>query len=156
MIKTICFALIVSLVFVYSSCGGSDSDDAPTVKKGNYSYVIADSTGKSWVEGMMRVDTIKKQTGLPSMVVTGSYTITMMTTDTTFTGKSALREGSFIGYFDKASKMININTNPQVADANIFINAYVSSNNMKGGWYYSTFTRSGGRTEGGLFKATRK
>src|SRR4030095_5009709 len=115
MIKTICFGLIASLVFIYSSCSGSDSDEGTSVKKGNYSYVIADSTSKPLVEGVMKVDTVKNHTVKNNLVVTGSYTITMMTTDTTFIGKSALRQGSFVGYYDKTTKMININTNPQIA-----------------------------------------
>jgi len=153
MIKTMCFLLIASVAFIYSSCSGSDSTDSPALKKGNYSYTISDSSGKSLVEGMLKIDSVKKEPKSTDYVVMGSYTITKMTNDTTYMSLSALREGDLRGYYNESLKFININTNPQIADANVFINATVNGNNIKGGWSFSTF-RSG-HAEGGLFNANK-
>ena len=154
MIKTICFILISTIVFIYSSCGGSDSDNSPALKKGNYSYTITDSSGKTLAEGMLKIDTLRKESKRTDYNVTGSYTITSKSKDTSYMSLSALREGSFQGYYNQSTKLININTNPQIADANVFINAYVKGSTIKGGWYYSTFR--GVNKEAGLFNAYRK
>lgn len=62
-----------------------------------------------------------------------------------------MQGGEFTGYYNDSLKVININTNPRIADANIFLNGKVNSTGLKGTWNYSTF-RGAGR-EAGMFKA---
>lgn len=146
---------VLSIVFVLilNSCSGSDSEKSLSLKTGRYSYTLSDSTGKSLVTGLMMVDTITIQKGSKDYLVSGSYTISNMTTDTSYHGFSSMNPGEFKGYYNDSLKFININTNPKIADANIFINAYVKSGNLEGGWYYSTFR--GKDKEGGFYKAVK-
>lgn len=146
--------LILVAALVLSSCSGSDSESSLALKKGKYTYVLTDSSGTSLVEGLMTFDSISKQTtGSSDYIVKGSYTLSKVSKDTTYKGFSTLDGGELQGYYNDKQKFININTNPKIADANVFINANVVGSDLKGGWYYSTF-RSG-YTEGGLFKATK-
>jgi hypothetical protein len=59
--------------------------------------------------------------------------------------------GELKGYYNESTRMININTNPRIADANIFLNGKVSSSSLSGTWNYSTFRGAG--NEAGMFNA---
>src|SRR4030095_5704051 len=154
MSKLLSFIFIALAVFLFS-CSGSDAQKKRTlVKKGAYAYIVSDSSGKSLVEGVINIDAINKQSRSKSYTVTGTYTITSMTKDTLYTAFSSMREGDFSGYYDETLKLVNINTNPKIADANVFINANVKGKEITGGWYFSTLR--GINKEGGLFSAARK
>lgn len=147
---------ILSIVFViaFNSCSGSDSEKSISIKKGKYSYTLTDSTGTVLVEGQITLDKFSLQNdSKDAYVVSGSYNISSMTKDTSYHGFGSMNGGELSGYYDNTKKFININTNPKIADANVFINANVKSGNLNGGWYYSTFR--GTNNEGGLFKATK-
>lgn len=151
--KIITFLSIV-FVLIFNACSGSESEKSISLKTGKYTYVITDSAGTSLIEGEMSVVNITKQkaTGDENdYEVTGSYTITKNTADTSYQGFSTMTGGELKGYYNDKKKFININTNPKIADANVFINAFVKSKNLEGGWHYSTFR--GTHNEGGLFKA---
>lgn len=153
--KIISVLSLVAAIFI-SSCSGSDSEKKVSLKTGKYSYVISDSTGASLVEGEMQINTITKQkeSGMENdYIVGGSYTITKNTADSTYMGFSTMNGGEMTGYYNDERKFININTNPRIADANVFINAFLKKGNLEGGWHYSTFR--GAHNEGGLFKAVR-
>lgn len=152
MIKIISFFPVVLVVFLYS-CSGSDTSKMPDLKKGSYAYIISDSSGKSLVEGMLVISLLKKQMQRADYSVTGTYTISKMTGDTSYTGFSSMRDGDFSGYYNDSLKFININTNPKIADANIFINAYVKGDDLQGSWSFSTMRAI--RKEGGMFSAGR-
>ncbi|MBZ0202098.1 MAG: hypothetical protein K8I03_03690 [Ignavibacteria bacterium] len=142
----------IAAVLILSSCSGSDSDSSLALKKGRYQYILTDSSGTSLVEGLMTFDSITKQTtGSGDYLVSGSYTISKLTKDTIYQGFTTMEGGELKGYYNDKQNFININTNPRIADANVFLNANIVSGELKGGWYYSTF-RSG-HTEGGLFNA---
>lgn len=146
--------LSIVLVIVFNSCSGSDSEKSISIKKGKYSYTLTDSSGTVLVEGQMMLDTFNVQkSSKDDYIVAGSYSVSKMTTDTSYHGFGTLNGGSLSGYYNETKKFININTNPKIADANVFINANVKSGNLNGGWYYSTFR--GKNNEGGLFKATK-
>ncbi|HAX48264.1 MAG TPA: hypothetical protein PK605_06500 [Ignavibacteria bacterium] len=148
--------LSIMFVLMFNACSGSDSEKSISLKTGKYGYVLSDSSGNSLVEGEMSVVTITKQQGTGDVndyEVTGSYTITKNTADSTYQGFSTMNGGEMKGYYNDARKFININTNPRIADANVFINAIVKSKSIEGGWHYSTFR--GTHNEGGLFKATK-
>lgn len=147
---------ILSIVFVIvlNSCSGSDSEKSTSLKKGKYSYSLTDSTGTVLVEGEMNFNafTLQKDSK-DDYVVAGSYTVTNMTKDTSYHGFATMNGGDLSGYYNNTKKFININTNPKIADANVFINANLKSGLLTGGWYYSTFRGVG--NEGGLFKAVK-
>ncbi len=146
-------AVITALVL--SSCSGSDTESTLALKKGRYAYVLSDSSGTSLVEGLIIIDSVSKQkNGSTDYLVSGSYTLSKVTQDTSYKGFSTMQGGELQGYYNDKQKFININTNPKIADANVFINANIINGDMKGGWYYSTFR--GGHTEGGLFTARKE
>jgi len=148
--------LSIAFALVFNACSGSDSEKSISLKTGKYTYVLSDSAGTSLVEGEMSFVTITKLQGTGDVndyEVTGSYTITKNTADSTYQGFSTMNGGELKGYYNDTRKFININTNPRIADANVFINAIVKSKSMDGGWHYSTFR--GTHNEGGLFKATK-
>ncbi len=145
--------LLTVFVLAFNSCSGSNSEKSLNLKTGRYSYTLSDSTGKSLVEGLMMLDTIVKQKGNFDYLVSGSYTISKMTTDTSYHGFASMNPGGFTAYYNDSLKFININTNPKIADANVFINAYIKGGNLDGGWHYSTFR--GMDKEGGKFKAVK-
>lgn len=153
--KIITILSIIAAIFI-SSCSGSESEKKISLKTGKYGYVISDSTGKSLIEGEMQINTITKQKDVGTendYIVGGSYTITKNNADTTYMGFSTMNGGEMTGYYNEERKFININTNPKIADANVFLNAFLKKGNLEGGWHYSTFR--GTHNEGGLFKAER-
>jgi hypothetical protein len=152
MTKIIILTVLVSL-FLYS-CSGSNSDKRISLKTGEYTYVISDSSGNPLVEGLIRLDSAKNELYRNNYKVSGSFTITKNNADTSYQGLSSLAAGEIAAYYNDSTKFININTNPRLADANVFINAYVKGKEINGGWNFSTFR--GTRNEGGLFKAVRK
>lgn len=147
----ICF---LALAIVLISCSGSETTEKVKLKKGKYSYSLTDSANTSLVEGEIMVDAVvKSDVGEKMYRVAGTYTVTKMTTDTNYTGLPTMNTGEYSAYYNDQTKTININTNPKIADANVFINADVSSSEWKGSWYYSSFR--GVNKEGGLFKAKK-
>lgn len=145
--------LSIILVILFNSCSGSDSEKTLTLKTGKYSYKLTDSAGTTLVDGEMMIDKITKQKDAPEYIVSGSYTIKTMTSDTSYHGFSTMTGGQLSGYYSDEKKFLNINTNPKIADANVFINVSVKSSLLDGSWYYSTFR--GTDKEAGFFKATR-
>ncbi len=145
--------LSILFVIIFSSCSGSDTEKSLTLKTGKYNYTFTDSAGTTLVDGEMMFDKITKHKESGDYLVTGSYTIKTMTTDTSYHGFSTMSGGELSGYYSDEKKFLNINTNPKIADANVFINVNVKSSLLDGSWYYSTFR--GMDKEGGMFKATR-
>lgn len=145
------FLFTAALLLV--SCSGSNDSNNPSLKRGEYSYKLTDSAGTVLVEGTIKIESIKKEVLRNDYSVYGHYTIGSMTSDTSYMGFSTLRAGDFKGYYNDSLKFFNINTNPQIADANVFINTYVKGSDLNGGWSFSTF-RSG-YLEAGLFRANK-
>ena len=148
--------LSIVLVLLFNACSGSDSEKSISLKTGKYGYILSDSTGISLIEGEMSIVKITKQTATGDendYEVTGSYTITKNTADTSYYGFATMNGGELKGYYNDKKKFISINTNPRIADANVFLNATVKTGEMRGSWSYSTFR--GTRNEGGLFSAVK-
>lgn len=150
----ITFVFASLAAFLLISCSGSNTDISISLKTGQYSYIISDSAGNPLVEGIMKLDSAKNELYRNNYKVIGSFTITKNSADTSYHGLSSLNAGELAAYYNDSTKFININTNPRIADANVFINAYVKGKEIKGGWNFSTFR--GTRNEGGLFKAVMK
>ena len=149
---TIFFASLAAVLLV--SCSGSNTDISISLKTGKYSYVISDSAGNPLVEGVIKLDSARNELYRNNYKVNGSFTITRNTADTSYHGLYSLNAGELAAYYNDSTKFININTNPKLADANVFINAYIKGKEINGGWSFSTFR--GTKNEGGLFKAVRK
>src|SRR5215212_8107311 len=97
---------ILSIVFVliFNSCSGSESEKSLSLKKGKYSYTMTDSTGKSLVEGVMILDSITTRKGTSEYLVKGTYSISSMTSDTSYYGFSSMNGGELTGYYDDKKK----------------------------------------------------
>ena len=150
----ISFLLTAAIVFV--SCSGSDTEKSITLRKGRYNYFLMDSSGTSLVEGSMKIDSIIKMSvggDRNNYKVSGTYTVDKLTSDNSYHGFSTMNGGAFTGFYNDSLKSIGINTNPKIADANIFFNGDVTSSSIKGYWYYSSFR--GVDKEAGFFKANK-
>ncbi|MCX7878434.1 MAG: hypothetical protein N2510_07325 [Ignavibacteria bacterium] len=153
--------LILFIVFpvLFTACSGSDSEKSIYLKKGDYSYTLTDSTGRTLADGTIKITVISEDKTMTPAThrLNGSYTVKRYVddNDTNFIGITTLRGGSLEGWWNNNSKTVNINLNPMIADANVYLSAEVNkSGNMKGSWIFSAFrnTRKG---EGGFFNATR-
>ena len=144
---------LTALFVLLSACSGGESEKSFPLKKGKYSYILTDSMGTSLVEGEMMLNSITKQkdVGEDNYVVDGSYTITKANSDTTYIGFGTMSGGELKGYFNEKTKLININNNPMIADANVFLNGKVTGSVIEGTWNFSTFRGAG--NEAGMFKA---
>ncbi|MCC6866121.1 MAG: hypothetical protein IT280_08175 [Ignavibacteria bacterium] len=148
------FPVFLSALFVlFNACTSSESDNSIPIKKGRYNFTLNDSAGNNLIAGEMMFSKITKQkdVGEDNYVIEGSYTVTKVNTDTTYKGFSTMNGGELKGYYNAKSKMININTNPRIADANVFLNGKVTGTSITGGWNYSTFRGVG--NEAGKFDA---
>lgn len=146
-------SLLIAVLLV--SCGGSSTKTVnPKLKKGKYSYILTDSLNAPLVEGVMTVDAVTKTDigGKNMYNVTGTYTITNITTDTSYTAFSTMRPGDYKGFYNDSLRTVNINTNPQIADANVFITSDVRTDGLSGWWNFSTFR--GTQNQAGFFKAS--
>jgi hypothetical protein len=69
-------------------------------------------------------------------IVKGNYTFEKIYVE--FPGYSSMK-GIFEGNVDPGSMSLLINTNPFVADDNVFFNVNMGEDTLKGIWYYSAF-----------------
>jgi len=152
---------IVSLLPVFLSCSGSDSSKTGTsLKKGEYAFIISDSLGKTLADGIMKFDKITSDKSVSQFthIVSGSYTVRRYVddNDTNFIGISTLNGGALTAQYNEKNLTIFINTNPMIADANVFINATLNKadNSLSGVWNFSAF-RNVRKNEGGIFAASR-
>ena len=123
------FPLIFIVSLFLLSCSGSKYS-AQSVKPGNYSFSMSDSTGNTLADGEMKVDTSAGK-------VYGTYSFTKKYVSD-FPGLSTMG-GNFDGSFEKSTGMVHLNMNPKLADANVFINAKVFRNSLAGEWSFSTY-----------------
>lgn len=158
-LRTLSILLLFTIVIF--SCSGSDSEKkAVSLKKGDYLFVLTDSSGNTLADGVLKIEMITEDNSMPSAthLLSGSYNAKRYVdeNDTNFVGITTLNGGSIKGWWNNKNKTIYINTNPMLADANVYFSAVVGRDGiMEGNWIFSTFrnTRSG---EGGFFRATKK
>jgi len=137
--------ILLVLNFIYS-CGSSDNIIRKyKFIKGDFTYVMTDSSDNPLVKGNLKVDYLKERN------LSGSYTVTKDTA-VHFAGEETFNGGTFTGYFNDSLSIAFFNMNPKVADANIFISATDYTDSLIGDWYYSTFR---GKKSGGFFTAKR-
>ena len=112
-------------------CSGPTKSGAEIT--GDYEFTMYDSTNSKIADGVL---TIESHVGEKVM---GTYKFTNLVTE--FSGYGTMR-GKFDGKVNESEKMILINTNPGVADNNIYFNVKIEKNKLEGEWYYTGFRQN--------------
>ncbi len=133
------FSLIMTvLASIAAGCSSGNSGSPFVFGKGKYSFVMYDSTGnKKILEGTMTVSSYTGGNASGTLEYTKVY-------DSTFAGYSSMSR-EFQGTYDNVSKKLWINTNPKIADSNVFWNARAGSGSINGEWNYSMFRGTGSK-----------
>ena len=138
--------LSVMVMLMFSASGCSSSEDSGNFKfeKGKYRFKMSDSTGKALVSGIIEVKTYVNED------ITGTKKKKKNYVDD-FPGYTT-RSTEFSGNINRVEKTVFINTNPKVADSNVFWNMNLYSDSVSGEWRYSIFR---GNTTFGKVKITK-
>jgi hypothetical protein len=132
--KKLYLFLLLPLV-IYYGCTGGCNTSCTTLScwdliSGKYNYTMLDSLDNKLVEGELSfVDYSEGK-------VSGIYTKDKILNDS-FPGYSSMK-GSFSGKVDIKEKKLFINTNPKIADNNIFIKCDIIKDSLAGKWTFST------------------
>ncbi|MEP7146837.1 MAG: hypothetical protein ABI792_07485 [bacterium] len=137
MIKTLSLFFVLSVLVSVSGCASSSDGSVFTFGTGRYSFMMYDSTGKKLAEGILNV----KSKTLNN--ISGAYEFTNIY-EKDFPGLSSMN-GDFEGNIIPADKKVFINTNPRIADSNVFWNMSIKKNSLSGEWMYSTFRGTGNK-----------
>lgn len=135
------FSVIIPLLFI-SGCSSSNSTTGFEFGKGKYRFTMSDSTGSKLAEGILNVVSYSNNK------ISGTYDITKKYKE--FDGIEVMN-GEFSGDINKTEKTVFINTNPKIADANVFWNMKFTKSGLSGTWIYSVFR---GNATGGKVKIT--
>ncbi|HRI85109.1 MAG TPA: hypothetical protein PK536_06645 [Ignavibacteria bacterium] len=133
--------LLAAVIFTALSC--SSSEDAENFKfgKGKYRYKMSDSTGKALIDGIITVKTYENGEITGTLLVTKNYV-------NDFPGYTSM-SNEFSGNVNLPEKKVFINTNPRIADSNVFWNMDIKTSGLSGEWRYSVFR---GKTSTGKVK----
>lgn len=119
-------SLLFLLLILMSACSSSSND--PFSQKDVYLFTMYDSLNAVTAKGTMTVD---KREGDK---LSGTYSFTSVISE--FTGYGSMK-GKFTGKINKAEKMILIDTNPGVADNNVYFNVKIWQDRLEGDWYFT-------------------
>ncbi len=111
---------------------------------GKYRFTMSDSTGKKMADGTLEVKTYS------SDKISGTYTFTNVY-EKDFNGFSSM-DGVFEGNVIPSEKKVFINTNPRIADSNVFWNMFIKKNSVSGEWNFSVFRGSINKGKVRIFK----
>jgi hypothetical protein len=142
--------LLLLLPFViYYGCGGGctttcTSESCSDLISGKYNYTMTDSSDTKLIEGVLSVKDHDNEK------ISGTYTKDKVYSDN-FPGFSSMT-GVFSGNVDVKEKKAFINTNPKIADYNVFINFEIKKDSLIGKWTFSTMS---GRVSTGRFFAAK-
>ncbi|MEO8665099.1 MAG: hypothetical protein ABI462_06355 [Ignavibacteria bacterium] len=145
MIKTLSVLFVTMFLAAVTGCGSSYEESAFTFGKGEYKFTMYDSTGKKLADGTLNV---KSKT---SNNVSGDYEFANIY-QKDFTGLSSM-SGNFEGNINPVEKKVFINTNPRIADSNVFWNMKINKSSLSGEWTYSMFRGTGNK---GKIKITKQ
>lgn len=137
MIKNIIFFFVLTLAVTAIGCSSGSEETAFKFGVGKYKFTMWDSTGIRIAEGTLNV---KSKTGND---IGGTYEFTKIY-QKDFDGLSVMN-GEFGGNIIPAEKKVFINTNPKIADANVFWNMVIKKSSMSGDWTYSLFRGTGNK-----------
>lgn len=142
--KKIFFLITLVLITAYG-CSSGISETGFTFGKGKYKFVMKDSSGVKIASGILNV------TAYENDKISGTYEFTDITKKD-FEGYSSMN-GEFSGDVNKSEKTVFINTNPRIADSNVFWRLKINRNSLSGDWTFSVFR---GQMTGGFIKITKK
>ena len=138
----ILFLAICGLII--AGCSSGNISTPFKFGKGKYKFTMTDSSGTELLRGTLNVISYENDK------FSGTYEFTKIS-DKSFEGFSSMN-GEFSGDLNQKDKRVFINTNPRIADSNVFWNMKIKNNKLSGGWNYSVFR---GRSQGGLISITK-
>lgn len=121
-VKSLLFVIVMALL---CGCAGNNA----SIQKDSYTFTMYDSLNSVVAKGVMEVDERRNEK------LSGTYSFTSVITE--FTGYGAMKKGKFTGKINKEEKMILIDTNPGVADNNVYFNVRIWQDRMEGDWYFT-------------------
>lgn len=130
--KTIFANFFLIFIIVAAGCGSSYEETNFTFGVGKYKFTMSDSTGKKLAEGTLNVKTYDSKNE-----ISGTYDFTKIY-QKDFPGLSVM-DGEFGGNVNKTQKRVFINTNPKIADNNVFWNLDIKKSSLSGEWVHSVF-----------------
>jgi len=145
MTKVIFILAFFILNITMHGCSSSSSEANFTFGIGNYKFSMSDSLGSKLLEGTLNVKTYSNNK------ISGTYKYSKVY-NSEFDGYSTM-DGEFEGDINSSEKIVFINTNPKIADSNVFWRMRIRKDGLSGGWIYSAFR---GTTSGGFVKVTKK
>ncbi len=132
------FSIVLFLIFiVLIGCTTSNQEPAFNFGVGAYRFTMSDSTGNKLADGTLDVKESKDGQ------IAGSYEFVKIYKQD-FQGLNAM-DGEFDGNINEAEKIVFINTNPKIADSNVFWNMKIKKNSVSGEWRYSVFRGIGNK-----------
>lgn len=140
------YLILILIIFALteSGCSSATGETEFVFGKGKYKFVMKDSSGVTLAKGKLNV---KNYSGGK---ISGTYEFTY-TISEDFDGYSSMN-GEFEGDINTTDKIVFINTNPRIADSNVFWRLKINKSNLSGSWTYSVFR---GRSTGGTVKITK-
>ncbi len=134
MIKiTSCLFTVFLIASVISCSGGSGrKDSVGYLSEGKYNFIMYDSSGEKTAEGILNVKSFSE------IKINGNYSFTKVYNE--FAGYESMSKGEFTGKVNNKEKSVLIDTNPLIADNNVFFNLKIGESSLEGDWYY-TYSR---------------
>ncbi len=142
--KNILLPAVYFILIIITGCS-SGYENAPfSFGVGQYQFSMLDSAGNKLADGTLNVKNYSNNQ------FSGSYKFKNIY-KANFSGLSAM-SGEFSGEINKTDKKVFINTNPKIADSNVFWNLIVKNNSLSGDWTFSQFN---GISNRGRIKITK-
>lgn len=136
--KNLFYCLLISIpvcAFI-SGCSSGNSDSSFKLEKGEYNFVMNDSNKIKLADGIINIKSYSKDK------ISGTYEFTKKYKD--FDGFDVMN-GEFSGEISKAENKVFINTNPKIADSNVFWNLEFKKSGLTGSWVHSVFRGNASR-----------
>lgn len=137
------FGCFLFLIIVYGCSSNSQSSDF-TFGTGTYNFKMSDSLGNPIVDGILIV---KSNT---DNKISGTYEFKNIS-QKDFPSLTVM-DGEFSGDINTKEKRVFINTNPRIADSNVFWYLDFKKSSLSGDWIHSTFRGSSSK---GKIKITK-
>ncbi|MFA5404464.1 MAG: hypothetical protein WC358_05980 [Ignavibacteria bacterium] len=146
--KKLYFLLLLPLLYFYGCTGGCStscsSESCKDLVCGKYFYTMTDSVDNKLIEGVINISDCEGDK------IGGTYSKDKIYNDN-FLGFSSMT-GFFSGNVKVNEKKASINTNPKIADNNIFIGFDIKNESLTGKWTFSTMR---GKIGWGYFSAVK-
>jgi len=146
--KKLYLLLLLPLVIYYGCTGGCTTsctlESCSDLISGKFNYTMLDSSDTKLLEGTLKINDYDNEK------ISGTYTKDKVYADN-FPGYASMT-GFFSGNVDVKEKKAFINTNPKLADNNIYINFEIKKDSLAGKWTYSTML---GKISTGKFLAVK-